>query len=331
MRWTGAVVTLLTMCLQIAPAAAARAECGGRNILSDIATTDRTAYERIVARSDAIENGRAIFWKIERDGLAPSYLFGTVHLTDRRVTQLTPPVQFALGAAQVLLIENMDFSAEATSTAYASVMKLAVYSDGRSLDQFLSPQEFAKVVQATGGMPAEIVKLYRPWMVSLLLAASQCERERIKAGHDVLDLAIARRAKDSGTHVAGLESTTDQIRALASVPDDEQIGILRANLSLIERSDDLRETMVQLYLDRRISALWDLQLMLSERVGVPASSYASFERVIILERNARMSAGALAYLAKGGVFVAVGALHLPGKTGLVELFREAGYTLTPIE
>jgi uncharacterized protein YbaP (TraB family) len=36
-------------------------------------------------------------------------------------------------------------------------------------------------------------------------------------------------------------------------------------------------------------------------------------------------------LAEGGVLIAVGALHLPGKQGLVALFREAGYTLTPVE
>ncbi len=44
-----------------------------------------------------------------------------------------------------------------------------------------------------------------------------------------------------------------------------------------------------------------------------------------------MCDGALPHLDKGGAFIAVGALHLPGKTGLVSLLREAGYTLTAIE
>ncbi len=33
-------------------------------------------------------------------------------------------------------------------------------------------------------------------------------------------------------------------------------------------------------------------------------------------------------LEEGGLFIAVGALHLPGKKGLVALLREAGYTVT---
>ena len=48
-------------------------------------------------------------------------------------------------------------------------------------------------------------------------------------------------------------------------------------------------------------------------------------------RNLRMRDAALPLLADGGAFIAVGALHLPGAIGLVELLRGAGFTVTPGE
>lgn len=314
-----------------AATAAERPRCNGLNLLDKLAATDPAVHARVLAASDALENDRAVFWKLDRPGTAPSYLLGTVHLTDRRVTRLSTDVKNAIRTARTLLIENLDLSSEATSAAYTSAMRFAVFNDGRSLDQLLSKAEFDKVLTATGGMPASLVRLYRPWMVSLMLSASECERTRIRNGHDVLDLALVRRARDIGKPVSGLETTADQLAALAAIPDEEQIDILRANIALVDEAENLRETMVQLYLARRIGALWELQLALSEKAGVRASAYASFERIIIVERNRTMRDTALPHLEKGGAFIAVGALHLPGKTGLVELFKEAGYTLTPVE
>ena len=66
-------------------------------------------------------------------------------------------------------------------------------------------------------------------------------------------------------------------------------------------------------------------------IGIPASAYASFRTTVIDERNRKMHDAALTHVEKGGAFIAVGALHLPGKTGLIELFRRSGYTATPIE
>lgn len=328
------IISLAVLLVAFAGAPALAAEqhsCNGLNLLDSLATTDPVRHARVVAASERLENGKAIFWKLERAGRPPSYLFGTVHLTDRRVTRLSDAAKKALDGAKSVLIENTDFAVPEASAAYASAMKSAVFRDGRSLDRLLSKAEFEKLVRSTGGIPPEILKLYRPWMVSLMLSASTCERDRLKQGIDVLDMAITRRAQGNGTPVSGLESTIDQLASLAAVPDDEQLQILRANIALADQSEDLRETMVQLYATRRIGALWNLQLALSEKAGVPASAYTSFERIIIIERNRRMRNGALPHLDKGGAFIAVGALHLPGKAGLVQLFRDAGYSATPME
>jgi uncharacterized protein YbaP (TraB family) len=60
------------------------------------------------------------------------------------------------------------------------------------------------------------------------------------------------------------------------------------------------------------------------------SIYAFFEEELIDKRNKRMAERSKPLIDKGNAFIAVGALHLPGKTGLVELLRSAGYKVIPV-
>lgn len=330
--------TLAASCYPVAPAAAqanaapaSPMRCNGFNLLDKLAATDPAVHDRIVAKTAALRNGDALLWKLEKPGSPPSHLLGTVHLTDERITRLGPATEAALSTASVLLIENAAKPTGPTMRSNSAILDAGIYTDGRSLDTVLSESEFEEVRAATGGMPPEILRRYRPWIVSLMLSASACERQRIANGHRVLDMVVAERASDRGIPIEGLETTEEQISALAAIPDDEQLGMLRASIALIGDSENLRETMVQLYLARRMGALWELQLALAEKAGVPASAFASFERTLIVERNRRMRDAALPYLEQGGAFIAVGALHLAGDTGLVELIRSAGYTVSAVD
>jgi uncharacterized protein YbaP (TraB family) len=91
------------------------------------------------------------------------------------------------------------------------------------------------------------------------------------------------------------------------------------------------ETLVQLYLTRRITAAMPFQIAMAQQAGVSDQAFAGFQEKLLVERNVKMTAVAEPLLDKGGLFIAVGALHLPGDKGLVALLREAGYTVSPIE
>lgn len=328
-------VAVMALALMAGPATVALAEqtCPGRNILDELATTSPALHTRVTAAAAATSNTGSVLWRIDRDGRPPSHLLGTIHLTDPRVTTLSDKLRSIIAGAARVALEVADLSPEATSAVMAKLGGLVVFDDGRRLDQLLTPEEIDKV-EATltaSGVPAAAAPLFKPWVVTMMLAVSDCERRKVQNGKLVLDASIAALAQAGGKQIIGLETIESQLTAMASLPEADQIAILRASLEYVDRADDNMETLLQLYLDRKLGIVWPLQIALAEKVGIGRAAFDTFEQRLVVDRNRRMSEAALPLLEEGAALIAVGALHLPGEQGLVALLRKSGYTLTPVE
>ena len=324
------------LALLATPVLAAGPTCTGRNVLDDIRLADPRAHAAIRAAADATPNANALLWKIEHPNQPqrpPSYLFGTIHLADARVLALSPATERALGAVRRIALEVDDLSPARVGAAMAGVNDLILLPDNRRLNQYLTEPELRKTqgILIEAGLPGEITSRVQPWVAQMLLAVTACERKRIADGNLPLDAALQRRAEADGISVVGLETIEMQFQSLAAVPEADQVALLKSGLKLHDRAGDMMETLVQLYLKRDLGAIWPLQLAIAAQSGTAPGAFDAFEKHLLTSRNARMRNRAIGHLAQGGVFIAVGALHLPGKAGLVELFRDAGYTLSPIE
>lgn len=307
--------------------------CAGTNMLHELKAKAPDIYAEIRTLAAATANAKAVLWKIERDGIAPSYLLGTIHMTDPRVTAFSPRLLNALEQSRTVALEVADVSADATNAAILKAARLVLFTDGRSLDDLLSDEEYEKVKSTlTGaGLPGEMAAMFRPWVVSMILSVSACERQKVKEGLPVLDLKIAAAARERGLKVVGLETIESQLSAMAAIPDDQQIAMLRASLKFADRANDTMETLLQLYLTRDMGSAWPFHLALARQAGIGQQSFSGFQKRIVSDRNEHMRDAALPLLEKGRVLIAVGALHLVGDNGLVAMLRDAGYTLTPIE
>lgn len=312
---------------------AAGEQCGGADMLGEFATRNPAAFEKVRTEAKALQNTEALLWRVERPGLPPSYLFGTMHLSDARITKLSPAVSKALTDAKAVVLEIGDLSPAALAGAVASSGADLVYADGRSLADALAPEEFEKVkaVVTASGLPGDAARMLKPWLISTLLSISECERRKAASGAKVLDMQIADTAKANGIPVSGLETINEQLAALSGIPEEQQLQMLRVSLKYFDRTNDMMETMVQLYLRRDMGAAMPFQSALAGEMGIPDSAFDGFRKSLLEDRNKRMSTSAQPFLDKGNAFVAVGALHLPGETGLVALFRKAGFTVVPVE
>jgi uncharacterized protein YbaP (TraB family) len=318
---------------------AARAEepptdpgCHGSSLVDKLRDTGKLA--EVEAKATAVPNGAGKLFRIEKAGLEPSFLFGTMHLTDPRVLTLSGPAETAFDAAKTLVIETTDVldqkKAMATLLLHPEILSLP---SGKTLSDYLDPKEKTVVEAALAkrGIPYSTIQTLQPWFTSVSFMLPACETDRKQTGTPVLDVELAKRAKAAGKGVEGLETSEEQLAALAGIPLDVQAESLVATLQVENRMPDIMETMIALYLKGQIATI-----MPAIEAAVPNGSLvvgssegeAAFEAKVVTDRNIRMEHRMQPILDKGGAFVAVGALHLPGEKGIVALLRQDGWTVT---
>lgn len=305
--------------------------CSGKNLVTELQASDRQALAAIRDKAAQTENGEGLLWKIEREGVAPSFLFGTMHVTDPRVLELPAPASEALDQADRLVIETTDaLSQDRMMAVLAARPDLMMFTDATTLTALLSPEDKKTVedgLQARGITLASVNKM-KPWMLAAMLASSPCELARQAKGAVVLDATLAARASAANKEVLGLETGIEQLDAMAKLPMDFHVRSLVDTLALGDGINDVNETMIALYGNGEIALLWPL--LEHEMPEMGGEGYAQFEQVMITARNHVMAERAQPILSKGGTFMAVGALHLPGKEGVVQLLRDAGYSVTAV-
>lgn len=327
-------LAVLLLCLLAAvPALAQTPACSGTDLLDELTRTDPALAQKVRSDARRYTNAGARLWRIERTGLAPSYLFGTLHSTDPRITTLSPALEAAIAATNTIAIEIADPSPTAMLQAFKTDPELLIYTDGSRMASILKPTEMETVRDRleSAGLGPELIASLRPWFAYTLLSLPDCERARKSAGIKVLDIALAEEGRRRGHVIVGLESVREQLGALASIPEAEQIAMLRVAIAWSPRAHDVLESVQQRYLRREIDAAWPLHLALAAKAGFPVEMFRSFERKVLTDRNILMRDRALPLLDNGAVLIAVGALHLVGEQGLVALLRGSGYGVVPVE
>jgi uncharacterized protein len=308
--------------------------CTGENMVATLQKDDPAAYAKLEAEEAATPNSAYRLWKIEKAGLKPSYLFGTMHMTDPRVIDLTPEAKAAYDGADTVVIESTEIlDPQVAAKAMLARPDLIMFTDATTLTSLLSKQEAEKL--NTGltarGIPLATVNKMRPWMIATMIALPACEMKRKQGGAPFLDMKLAQDAKAAGKEIDGLETITEQLDAMNAVPLAMHVKSLVEVVALGDKMDDVMETMIALYADGRPGLIMPFMKSLSAQdlSSMNDEAYGDLEEIMITARNKVMVARGEKILAKGNAFIAVGALHLPGEKGLVELLRKGGYTLTP--
>jgi len=136
------------------------------------------------------------------------------------------------------------------------------------------------------------------------------------------------RASGAGLKVVGLETLEQQLSFLEDMPMAYQLALLDQALSDYQHVGEIHDQMVDAYLAGDLSVLSELSTEQFAQLDTEVSNY--FTDLGIEARNRRMVGSLLPILQQSQVFVAVGALHLAGETGLVALLRGQGFELEPL-
>lgn len=327
------VTALIALAIGSTMSAAAAPACSGRDLLEQVKEQQPEDYQLILQRAAKVPNGEGTLWKVERAGLEPSYLFGTIHLTDDRLTNLAQPVRDALAQVDTVAVESLEAVDPAQMRKMmADNLNLLLLNDGSTLISLLDDDARATVRTALSerGVDLALVSAMKPWMVAVSLAMPACEATRQQEELPFVDRVVAELAKGSGKKLIGLESAQEQFEALNSIPLDVQLEMLVSTAAMSALSEDSFATMAALYRTGQIALINEIARLFGERNGMASETFDAFNRPLIDTRNHRMAERATPYLDKGGTLIAVGALHMPGEQGLVELLRQQGFTVSRV-
>ncbi|MCC7503117.1 MAG: TraB/GumN family protein [Flavobacteriales bacterium] len=261
---------------------------------------------------------QALLWQVTQPAMRDtSYLFGTMHTRDARAFQFGPEVSRAFIRCEIVAGELDMEETKRLGTTLAGAMFLPA---GSTLDRYYSKREYKQVMNALReelGPLAVMGAKMRPFYLMAMLS----EVELGKDSALVLDDWLQKQGRAMDKSVVGLETIKEQIDAVDRIPLEEQARMLLQQARMKGRHADA-ERALKNYVDGDLEAL--LAQMVDDGLGGPA------DKALLQDRNLRMIERMQEHMQGHGVFVAVGAAHLPGEHGLIEHLRRLGYTVLPV-
>jgi len=257
-----------------------------------------------------ILQAQSLLFEITGNGLhKPSYLLGTIHLTQKKDKALYTLAFKRLKTCQsyVMEITPSDFN-------QAEIIKKILIPEGKTIKDFVTKDIYdslATKFYSLTGLNLETVKIIQPIFLLPLLQTNPNAQQKGQTKNFMMDLSLAERAKKMHKEVKGIETLDEQLSALLEISIQEQVEQLLGNNTEAE----------QIYQSKDINQIYEasIETMTPEEV-----------KHLLLDRNARMVERATDLLTSQQTFIAVGAAHLGGEKGLVNLLRQQGYVLREI-
>lgn len=265
------------------------------------------------------ERQQGLLWEIGTPGQPPSYLFGTIHSEEPAVLALPAQVEQAFDAADSVVLEVL---LDLDAMLYSSQVMLL--GDDRLLSEITGKSLFEQTSRAieTRGIPEIVLDRMKPWAAAVALSMPAPETG------EVLDMLLYQRALQAGKQVFGLESIREQLAIFDDMPERDQLILLRDAVENFPAIDALHRELIDAWKQRDLGALQAINAAALQTGDRKLA--AEFQENLIDRRNRLMAGRLQQYLKEGKVFVAVGALHLPGETGLLNLLEQRGYTIRVI-
>lgn len=251
------------------------------------------------------------------------YLCGTIHLLRAQDYPLPASYETAYAASQKLVFE-LPPGADKGAQLAKQMADAGRIRDGRTL--------FEMVDQATGdatrawarkrGVSMDLMRAFQPWFAALTVAATEYQAAGADPGRGV-DVFFEKRAAQDGKPGEGLETVQQQIELFSNLPEPMQAELLSQTLAEVEALSGQFGAMVAAWRSGDIEALNKLLFEEAER-------YPDLMNVFLFHRNEAWMSRLEGHLAgKDTVMVLVGAGHLGGERGLIELMRKRGYVVKP--
>lgn len=260
------------------------------------------------------QNG--LFWKATAPSGKITYLFGTIHTDDNRVTNFSPAVKDALKSSDSFMMETL-----------APNDPSVFMTEHGSLEGFLNEKELDTLLQLAEFhvMHRDAALNMKPWLLAVVFDSP---RPLTPFGQDNL---LMSQAEDLGKEVIGIEDTQEHFGVMDNFSHEEQLLMLRA---VLKRTQQTKQNDFDKILNAYLQGNAEKISQLDDKITgamLPANLWARMRVKLIDERNTVMAERVIEEGIAKNIFVAVGASHLAGPGGLVAKLKQAKYQLQSIK
>lgn len=263
-------------------------------------------------------------WKIETT-ISTVYFLGTIHMLPETVNWVTPAITDAFAKAETLILETDPNVDDSLSVPYF-IQHNGMYTSKTKLKNVLGEELYADYAArwTESGLPTELRDMLRPWYGSIMLSVQYLQQLELKPEHGV-EAILKNQAKLNGIPMRGLETTFDQLNALAGLPKKVQVQLMKNTLDQLDETGKVWDEIIEAW-GSGSEAKMKVSLLDNMR------KLPELFQALIIKRNRSWVASLETVIKqKGTHFVAVGAAHMIGEFSILQMLKMKGYRAVRVE
>lgn len=268
---------------------------------------------------------QALLWKIEGNGIKnPSYLFGTIHLIPKEDYFLPKGLEPAFNQVQKVFFE-IDLDQMNDPTSMMGVFDKIFMTNDTSLTDLVTKDEYEKLNAYFEkiGFPLSMFERMKPMFLSALAGVDGNPAALKDGSYKSYEMELSELAKTKNLETDGLESIEFQLSIFDSIPYGIQAKMLLESIATTEQNEDQMKQMYHNYKMQNLNAL-------NQTLSKEDQTLQPYLEMMLYNRNKNWIPKIKSEVDKGACFFAVGAGHLGGARGVINLLRKEGFTLKPV-
>ena len=269
---------------------------------------------------DDVTDGKAFIWKITSDN-SEIYLLGSVHAANPDIYPLDTTIEQAFALADNLVVEVDITQVDPTYTAQL-LFEYGTYPSGNTLKDNIPEDIYIQLEENLGRMGVNIITLdmFRPWVFTTIIEEIQIQETGYSTEYGI-DLHFIEKTWEDDKPVIELETAEYQIELISSLSDELMILIIEDSLDNPATKEDM-DMLFQAWRNGDVTEFESITF----KAFVDNPELEPFLERMFYERNYNMAEKIEEFLADEGIyFIVVGAGHLVGDEGLINLLSKRGY------
>ena len=265
------------------------------------------------------QDTHTLLYEVSGNDLAvPSYVFGTIHLMCPDDIQISEAVKEKVVASEQLVLE-IDFG---KPNIVQEMQQKVMLPEGKTLKDIMSAEDYATLstfFQDSLMTPISAVERFSPVALYSMLAM-----QMLHCQPGSYEMSLIQLAKAEQKEIAGLETIDEQMAAFNKISEEGQVDLLTEAIDDYDQALSEFQQLLDAYQAQDVDKLYEVSLESMDEIE-------GMEQYLLIDRNVAWLPTMESSMKEQSTFFAVGAGHLGGKRGLLELLEEQGYTVTPVQ